>query len=234
MKKIRMKEIFSRLAKISFPGTDTLIANFCILAFSYGQFKSARTRMSVDALGRELPWYTYPAIAYLESFNFKNCNVFEFGSGNSSFWWAKKARHVISIEDNLDWFKIVDKKKKKNQLIIHQSDKVGYVNAIKVQKKLFEIIVIDGNWRLDCTKMAIRHLKNHGVIILDNSDRKQELTCGKILRENGFFQIDFSGFGPINGYCWSTSLFMKNSQSLQDNFTGPSPIGGLNNYKTAV
>ena len=50
-----------------------------------------------------------------------------------------------------------------------------------------------------------------------------------VLREKGFIQIDFNGFGPINGYCWSTSVFMKTPCLLQRNFAGPSPIGGLNN-----
>jgi len=56
-----------------------------------------------------------------------------------------------------------------------------------------------------------------------------EKECGKLLREQGFIQMDFSGFGPINGYCWSTSIFMKTPTLLQRNFAGLTPIGGLGN-----
>ena len=76
---------------------------------------------------------------------------------------------------------------------------------------------------------AIKCLKDGGMIVLDNSDRMIEKECGRLLREQGFIQMDFSGFGPINSYCWSTSVFMKTPALLQRNFSGPAPIGGLNN-----
>ena len=30
-----------------------------------------------------------------------------------------------------------------------------------------------------------------------------------MLRAQGWFQIDFSGLGPINPYAWTTSVFMR-------------------------
>lgn len=203
--------------------------NFRILAFYYGQWSSARKRMSVDNNGVEIPWYTYPAIEYLKSFDFKSCDVFEFGSGNSSLYWAKRARSVVSVEDNKEWFKIVNNRKSINQSVIYGPDEMSYVKALADENKLFEIVVIDGNWRMQCTLAAIRHLKPDGMIVLDNSDRIIEKKCSELLRKEGFIQIDFSGFGPINGYCWTTSIFMKTANFLQKNFTGPIPIGGLGN-----
>lgn len=226
-----MKKLLSRIAEKLIPGISVMKENFYILAFKHGQWRSAREGMAIDALGTALPWYTYPAIEYLNNFDFKDCNVFEFGSGNSSLYWSSRARSVISVEDNPEWFEVVNKRKLQNQLIIHRADGAGYVRALPEQNKLFEIIVIDGNWRFECTVEAINCLKENGIIVLDNSERKIERECGKLLRENGFVQIDFSGFGPINGYCWSTSLFIKNINILQRNFNGPSPIGGVNYAK---
>ena len=224
-----MKKILSSILWKIFPNLAIIKHNFYILAFSLGQWRSIKNRMAVDYRGIEIPWYTYPAIEYLLSFDFKDCEVFEFGSGNSSLFWASRARIVYSVEDNQEWFEIVSKRKKENQILIHRSDEAGYVKSLAEQRKLFEIIVIDGNWRNGCVVEAINFLKEGGMIVLDNSDRVIEKECSRLLREHGLIQMDFSGFGPINGYCWTTSVFMKSPDLLQRNFSGPTPIGGLNN-----
>jgi len=222
------KQVFRVLRKI-FPGLAIMMHNFNILAIGLGQWKSVKERMAIDAKGNAIPWYTYPAIEYLSSFDFKDCEVFEYGSGNSSLFWARRARSVCSVEDNQEWFEVVCKRKCENQKVIHRSDATGYIMALSEQGKSFEIIVIDGNWREKCVVEAISYLKDGGMIVLDNSDRLIEKECCGLLRKKGFIQIDFSGFGPINSYCWSTSVFMKTPALLQHNFSGPTPIGGLNN-----
>lgn len=221
--------LISRLLTRLFPNLVAIRSNFKRLAIDYGQWKSIREHMAVDTNGTPIPWYTYPAIEYLTSFDFRDCEVFEFGSGNSSIFWASRTRSVISVENNRAWFEVVNKRKQQNQLVIHRADEDGYVKALSEQGKLFEIVVIDGNWRKPCTVEAINCLKEDGMIVLDNSDRMIEKECSSLLREKGFIQIDFSGFGPINGYCWTTSVFMKNPMFLQQNFSGPTPIGGLGN-----
>jgi len=46
-----------------------------------------------------------------------------------------------------------------------------------------------------------------GIVILDNSDWYAE--TAKFLRDSlNMIQIDFHGFGPINSYTWTTSLFL--------------------------
>lgn len=224
-----MFKIVSRFIRAIFPNLTVMKRNVFLLAFGFGQWRSIKERMAVNANGAPMPWYTYPAIEYLSSFDFKDCDVFEFGSGNSSLYWAERARSVCSVEDNHEWFEIVNARKRNNQIVIHRADEAGYIKALIEQGKLFEIIVIDGNWRRQCVSAAINCLKEGGMIVLDNSDRMIEKECGKLLRDQGFLQIDFSGFGPINGYCWSTSVFMKMPTQLQLNFMGPKPIGGLDN-----
>lgn len=224
-----MVKIITRILENISPGISAMKSNCCLLAFGYGQWRSIKERMAVDANGAAIPWYTYPAIEYLSSFDFKNCDVFEFGSGNSSLFWSGRARNVFSVEDNKEWFEVVYQKRRANQTVIHRADEASYVNTLPEQGKLFEIIVIDGKWRKQCVAVATHCLKDGGMIVLDNSDRMIEKECSRLLREQGFIQIDFSGFGPINNYCWSTSVFMKTPALLQRSFAGPTPIGGLNN-----
>lgn len=224
-----MFKIMSRLIEAFLPNLAVMKRNICLLAFSLGQWRSIKERMAVDARGSEIPWYTYPAIEYLSSFDLANCDVFEFGSGNSSLYWAGRARSVCSVEDNQEWFEVVSKRMRINQKVMHRADEYGYVKSLPDQGRLFEIIIIDGNWRKGCVVESIKCLKDGGMIVLDNSDRMIEKECARLLREQGFIQMDFSGFGPINGYCWSTSVFLKTPILLQRNFSGPTPIGGIDN-----
>jgi hypothetical protein len=224
-----MTKYFLQLMRKLFPVQYIMWENFQVLAFKYGQWRSVKNRMAEDAKGQPNPWYTYPAIEYLNSFNFTQLNVFEFGTGNSSLYWSSRAKSLVSVEDNLEWYEIVNKNKRNNQTVIHCSEKEAYVNALAAQNTDFDIIVIDGNHRLSCAIEAMKMIKPDGIILLDNSDRLIEKECGKLFRDNGFIQIDFSGFGPINGYCWTTSIFLKSSKLFSENFLGPAPIGGLNN-----
>ena len=57
----------------------------------------------IDKQGKAIPWYTYPAIEYLNSLEFKNRKVFEFGSGNSTLFWLAKNAQVTSVENNKIW-----------------------------------------------------------------------------------------------------------------------------------
>lgn len=181
--------------------------------------------MAIDADGEPIPWYTYPAIEYFRSFNFKEYDVFEFGAGNSSLFWSNRVRSIISVEDNRGWFQSVGKLAQKNQIVVHREMEADYVRSLSEQGKSFHVIVIDGKWRRSCAIEAMKYLAEGGMIILDNSDWYPE-SC-HALRENGFFQVDFSGFAPINGYCSTTSMFIKAPTKLQRNFAGPVPIGGL-------
>ena len=221
-------ELMKRLLGRYLVSIGVMLSNFGLLAFGQGQWRSVRERMAVDAQGAVIPWYTYPAIEYLASFDFSDCEVFEFGSGNSSLYWAGRARSVVSVEDDQAWFATVNRKLLPNQMLLHRADAAAYVGALAEQGRLFDVIVIDGNWRERCVQEAPKYLQPGGMIVLDNSDRMIELECGKVLRALGFIQVDFSGFTPINRYCSTTSMFLK-TPDLQRNFRGPSPIGGLKN-----
>jgi hypothetical protein len=50
-----------------------------------------------------------------------------------------------------------------------------------------------------------------------------------MLREMNLAQIDFNGFGPINAYAWTTSLFLPRDFAIgrRDPTEPPRPIGGL-------
>lgn len=200
--------------------------NCRILGYGYGQVKSIREQKPVDQDGKPLPWYTYPALEYLRLFDFSEKNVFEFGSGNSSLFWSSRAKAVISVESDPQWHGHIKDALQSNQKLFLRQDEESHINCLKEQGQKFGIIVIDGNWRRHCGREAAIHLEADGIIILDNSDWYPNTAAD--LRSNGFFQIDFSGFGPINNYTWTTSIFIRQFSDLQKNFIKVMPMGGIN------
>ncbi len=55
----------------------------------------------------ELPWMTFGAINFLKEQAAENMQVFEYGSGSSTLFWANRVKYVYSIEHDLDWSKKV-------------------------------------------------------------------------------------------------------------------------------
>lgn len=198
-----------------------------ILALEFGHFRSIREGHAINSSGMPIPWYTYPAIEFLDTLDLSTCDVFEFGSGNSSVFWANRARQVVSVEDNKPWFELVQARKRGNQVVLYGEDESSYVGALSGCGRLFDVVVVDGRWRLACVPAAISALKPGGFIVLDNSDRPEEKKCSELLRRSGLFQIDFNGFGPINSYCWSTSIFLKAEVSVERKPSCAAPIGAL-------
>jgi len=172
----------------------------------YGHLLSSRLRLPVTAAGEPLPWYTYPAIEYLQQLDFSARHVFEFGAGNGSQFWAQRAKSVTTVEHDAQWFKTVEQRKRSNQTLLLRQDLQTYALAIGTFARNFDLIIVDGANRFACAKAALRYLENGGMIILDNSDWHPKTAA--LLREADLIQIDFTGFGPVNNYTWTTSLFL--------------------------
>ena len=69
------------------------------------------------------------------------------------------------------------------------------------------MVVIDGAVRPPCARALLPKLKARGIILLDNTEWYPNLA--NFLYENGFYQIDFSGFGSLNAFTSSTSLLFR-------------------------
>lgn len=206
------------------PALCALAQNVHALAMRQGQLRSMRAGRPVDAEGLPLPWYTYPALEYLAQFDFSDSRIFEFGAGSSSTYWAERAAEVISVDSDAGWFERVRAESLSNQRVLLRQQRDSYVGALHEQPGEFDVIVIDGRWRHACTVVAPDKLSEGGLIILDNSDKYPD--AARHLRERNLFEIDFSGFGPCNGYTWTTSLFLRADNRLQQRFRDPDPVAG--------
>jgi hypothetical protein len=218
---------------------DLSLSAWRIFKREQGYLRSLVENKCVDSEGRPIPWYTYPAIEQLSTWDFMGCDVLEYGSGNSTLWWMGRAKSVTSIENSKEWYEYVSGQvSEKCTLLLSPVDMErddqqqidAYVACVNQLGK-FDVIVIDGvdktGVRKRCASQALSHLKPGGLFIVDNSDRLPE-TC-KMMREAGFLEVDFSGLGPLNVYAETTSLFFRPDFQIKtrsDTHPGYS-IGGL-------
>lgn len=194
-----------------------------LLELEYGHLKSKKSKQSIDANGDPLPWFTYPTIDYLKQLDFSQATMLEWGAGNSSLFFSKKVKELYSIEHNKDWYEqVVQFNIKNHTLLFAEVDYAKRPIELGIQ---FDIILIDGIERENCAKESLSILKEEGLIILDNSDRHPEIA--EAFRKSGLIEVDFHGFGPINDYTWTTSIFMRRGIDLKPLSIQPTvPIGG--------
>ena len=216
-------ESLSKLNKATeYPVLDVLLKNS-------GYARTVESKLPQAADGAPIPWYTYPAIEYFNQIDVQGLRVFEYGSGNSSLYWARKGAEVWSVEHDVAWWESMGTRSAQLKGLLLRECADTYAQAIDEVGGEFDIIVVDGAWRNKCAMAAFSRLRPGGMVILDNSDWYSDVS--DFLKSKGFFQIDFNGFGPINNYCWTTSILLPLDSALKRRISHPRPVGGIEVFK---
>jgi len=179
-----------------------------------GWINSIRKRQSIDKNNIPIPWVTYPFLGFIKDRLSPSMTLFEYGSGNSTLFWAEKLKFVASVEHDRKWF---DKMKPKIPLNVkYKLYEIGngYVESIQSFGMNFDIIFIDGRERVACIKLSYRFLNPDGVIIWDNSLREKYKEGIVFLKDQGFRQIDFKGLNPLGTVDTVTSVFYRQTNCL--------------------
>lgn len=209
------------LEKILPRGLVTALVNGKMLALRFGQARSAQRQQCVDAGDTPIPWYTYPAIEYIKQLDLSDRHIFEFGSGASTLFWASRTATVTAVEHDPIWHANVQPPANVRYLL--RQDKPAYIAALD---RHFDIIIVDGEHRPECAAAALQYLAPDGFLILDNADWFPQVAAS--LRAADLIEVDFSGFGPINPYTWTTSLFFRRGVRLSPAGVQPAPgIGSI-------
>lgn len=183
---------------------------------SIGWFTAFDKKQAVDGKGEALPWVTYSFIDFIKERINKTQNIFEYGSGSSTIFYAKKAGTVTSVEHDKGWFDMVKNTSPANaEMIFCELVKNGeYSKKASLLNKKFEIIIVDGRDRVNCCKYSVDALSNNGVIVLDDSEREVYNPARIFLKEKGFKELSFSGISPGLFYEKATSVFYKADNCL--------------------
>jgi hypothetical protein len=183
---------------------------------SSGWLRSRQERMPVDAEGGPMPWYTYAAIAFLEARIDPSFCVFEYGSGNSTLWWAARTHSVNSVEHSEAWAAKMQTRLPENARVRHAplDGSSIYANAAALSNQEYDVIVVDGVDRVRCAYFGLSALAPEGIVIWDNSDRDRYQAGYDYLMTCGFRAIAFEGLGPICVTPWRTSVFYRRRNCL--------------------
>lgn len=120
------------------------------------------------------PWFTQSAITFLETFFTKNSSarMLELGSGNSTAWFGARTQELISIEHDERWYA---RTTNACAHLPHVSVRLMRSNYAQIcdtfPDNYFDIIVIDGKDRVQCSEKAQRILKPGGIVMLDDAER---------------------------------------------------------------
>jgi len=179
--------------------------------------------------GETYPWLNAHALRVIDSWKgINDWSVFEYGSGESTFWWAKRCRRVISVESvdrfyqkmvlKLTTFKNVEYRLR--ELIVCKDCK--YVQSINEDDKCYDLIIIDGRNRVLCSYEVAKHLKPNTVVIFDNTDRP-DYDEGVALFDKKLLPLGYAKFkSPHTGnkkdvdLWWETIIWMPKGFSYDE------------------
>ena len=183
----------------------------------------------MDAL--DVPWWCLDAMRQVDAFlaDRPGARVFEYGSGASSLWLARRAGHVTSVEHDRDWYATIAARAAAHANLEvrleppeqatgpveprYLSDKPGwrgrsfqrYVTSIERAAGPFDLIVIDGRCRSGCLELAAGHLKADGMIVFDNVTRRR---YRRAVDASGLSARVFRGLAACLPYPDSTALLV--------------------------
>jgi len=181
-----------------------------------GYIESSKTQKPCRKDGSPIPWMNYSVIRFLEERLTNDLSLFEYGSGNSTSFYASLVKDVVSIETNKQWYAYVQKTIPSNvKLILFEIGSQGKCCEIASQQdRQFDVIVVDGVERVDCLMLAPAALTKKGVIILDDTNFDEHAQGIDFLVNQGFRKLDFEGLKPSSIRAYRTSIFYRADNCL--------------------
>lgn len=181
-----------------------------------GWINSFKHQIPIDKDSNPLPWVTYGFMDFISDRLNITMDIFEFGAGNSTLWYADKVNTVTSVEHDNAWFEKIQENMPQNVNINYKKLQYDgeYSKFPNTLDNKFDIVIVDGRDRVNCMKNAIRSIKDNGVIVLDDSERQQYKDGIDFLLNHNFKKIDFWGISPGLFYKKNTTIFYKKNNCL--------------------
>ncbi len=176
-----------------------------------GWFYTYWNRDPVDKDRKPIPWATYSFIEFMKTWLKPDMQLFEYGSGNSTLFYAGYVKSVTTVEHNKTWYDRVKKQIPPNVNLIYQPLDNGGKYENSVSGIMYDVIIIDGRQRKNCLKAAIPNLSENGIIVLDDSERDQYAMILDNMKERSFRRIDFWGIAPMYFHNKCTSVFYRSA-----------------------
>ena len=129
------------------------------------------------------PWLTPRATELLAEMLLPTDTGLEWGSGRSTLWFARRLKHLISIEDSREWYDIISKRlaeQKVTNVSYHFAPRPAeddsainseYVTlSSSVPDSSLGFALVDGNARAYCAEAVIPKIAAGGLLVIDNAN----------------------------------------------------------------
>lgn len=155
-------------------------------------------------------WVTYKAKTWIEEWLRPDDTGFEFGSGYSTIWLARRTALLVSVDHTQTWYEQVKKLLKAHQIsnvsLLFEPNLSLYPSVIdSYEDNSFNFVFVDGRERIECIKHSMSRISAGGGLILDNSERPRYSEAIQLLKN--WKRLDFRG--PGKGGEWQTSIWIK-------------------------
>lgn len=152
------------------------------------------------------PWFSWPAIDFLESYLTKEMSLFEYGSGGSTLFFSARVGSTKAVEDNRGWYELLAPKlaalgDSSIDYTFASAEGDDYAKSAYVVSldRPFDVIVVDGteDWpdqilRDVCFARAQQFVRPGGIIVVDDAWRYDE-----IIKDTDAKSVSrFLGVGP--------------------------------------
>lgn len=148
-----------------------------------------------------MPWYAKPALEWLKQQDTSKWHVFEYGCGYSTIWWRLNCEEVISVDNNQMWADAMGA-----TYFPGKESYITYVEAASYEE--YDCIIIDGEYRDECTAFCLPYLKPGGYLIIDNYEQPSvgyDFTKTNSLLQGWEKQVH----KQPNHSDWQTAIFRK-------------------------
>ena len=192
-----------------------------------------------NPLDYDQPWIVYKAKQFLDSILHTDMTVWEYGSGSSTLYFARRVKQVYSVESDKLWFQhlqaLIENQKTANVCYmlaeadepvdsepdsIYISQSSGDTNNKRFEtytKKIddipdnsLDLVLIDGRARRACIMHAKQKVKPGGQMVVDNSDRNNYFEGNEdLFNPDCWKSIHFTGPVPYSFDFSKTSFFQK-------------------------
>jgi hypothetical protein len=180
----------------------------------------------------DVPWWTYRAIDAVDdwlSARTRPIRVFEYGSGASTLWLARRVDELHTVEHDREFgariapavanhpnahLRIVEAVRSTSPIVpsgkegYRHWDFAAYVASIDDVEGEFDLVVIDGRAREACLGRALGRLQPDGLIVFDNSRRAR---YRRAIRSAGVTERTMRGLTPTLPYPEQTSLLSRST-----------------------
>ena len=186
-----------------------------------------------DPLSYDQPWIVFGAIDFLKAILAKDMVVWEYGSGSSTLFYARRVEKVYSVENDELWYNHLERFLEEKQItnvtyMLHQDEGEAkltdekfvsksanklfrkYVESIDIiSDNSLDIVMIDGRARSSCISQSIPKVKKGGYLIVDNSDRDYFANNQELFHLDKWEAKHFVGQTPYTFSFSKTSFFKR-------------------------